>query len=159
MESLSWSDIICTNGPYRPGYVYFIYQPSSALVKIGRTLGLRSRLQALRYENGGALEVLACLSVLDHYACERWLHRCFAHLCDHGEWFHRDAYLDHFVEALVRCDYFLDYHHERQDDSVQFSSEPQTAKLVSLFGIKHRRQYTSVPKWVRELKPTEDENG
>ena len=170
-RELTLSDFVCMNGFYRPGYVYFILQPSSALVKIGRTRSLRTRLRTLQYENGGALEVLVCLSVFDHYACERWLHRCFAHLCDHGEWFHRDEYLDYFVEALIRGDYFLDNRHVEQDDSVQLSTEPQTAKLVNQFGIKQRRYYTEPhgPKWGRSwvrdrqtgelLKPTEDRNG
>lgn len=62
---------------------YLVRHPGTGLIKIGRTRDIRTRLSALECGAGQALTVLG---VIDGDV-ERALHRRFANLREHGEWF------------------------------------------------------------------------
>lgn len=81
-----------------PGTVYFVAAESVALIKIGRTGDVRRRMNALRVASPVHLQLLATIED-PAGTLERELHRRFADLRAHGEWFRADAAIHEFLAA------------------------------------------------------------
>jgi hypothetical protein len=78
--------------------IYFIGRPG--LVKIGRSVDPWARLGKL--QTGAAEPLRMLLTMPGGAAQENALHRRFAHLRVHGEWFRLTADLADFIEASSR---------------------------------------------------------
>jgi hypothetical protein len=91
-------DRIIENTKPRPSsVVYFVAFGSR--VKIGRTTDLDARLKQLQRMNPRKLRLLGY--VAGAAAEEAEIHRRFAHLRKHGEWFRLDSDLKAFVRGLA----------------------------------------------------------
>jgi hypothetical protein len=75
--------------------VYFIHAPSVNLIKIGSSRDPEGRLVALRLLSPVPLEIMSLMG--GGYERETELHRQFAHLRSHGEWFHAARELTRFI--------------------------------------------------------------
>lgn len=82
----------------KQGYIYFVHSPESARVKIGYTTDPDKRIYGLQTASPSALEALAIITgtVVD----ERELHRRFAHLRVHREWFRDCDELREYIATL-----------------------------------------------------------
>lgn len=80
----------------RPGYVYFI--ASETLIKIGFSGAPGVRLKALRSQTGEPLKILA--HAVGWITDEAALHKKFAHLRDHQEWFRPEQELYDVIAAV-----------------------------------------------------------
>lgn len=80
------------------GYVYFVHSPESARVKIGYTTDPDKRIHTLQTASPSALEPLAIIT--GTVADERELHRRFAHLRAHREWFTDCDELREYIATL-----------------------------------------------------------
>jgi hypothetical protein len=76
--------------------VYVIECPAVGVVKIGLSIGVAARLEALRAASPSELSLLVVFTGAGH-AVERWLHRCFADQRTHHEWFRREGLLDQWL--------------------------------------------------------------
>lgn len=79
------------------GYVYFIR--CGDLVKIGFSASPETRLRTLRATSAAPLIVLG--TSYAHKKLERRLHKQFAYLRHHGEWFRRSAALDRMIQIFI----------------------------------------------------------
>ena len=84
----------------RAACVYFVQSAGSGSIKIGRTTNLGQRLLTLQAASGERLSLLAVIETEDHLSVEAGLHRRFANLRLHGEWFRPDVCLLAFIEQL-----------------------------------------------------------
>ena len=84
--------------PAHRAVIYFVQGDTH--VKIGRTTNLTVRLTALQAASPVPLRLLATLT--EGATDEATLHRRFAHLRVHGEWFQQTAELQAFVDAVSR---------------------------------------------------------
>ncbi len=80
------------------GVVYFVRAGADGLIKIGKTKDLASRLRGLQRMSGVALHLLATLD--GGMAKEAEMHRRFAHLRAHGEWFRPGPELLQFLSSV-----------------------------------------------------------
>lgn len=88
-----------TEPPPRPSSVYFIAPESPVRMKIGKANDVRARLRGLQT---GSPERLKIWATMPGDECEeKRLHRRFAHLREHGEWFRYEPELRAFVEGLA----------------------------------------------------------
>lgn len=83
-----------------PDYTYFIQGPDNGLVKIGRTRGTPD-IRFLAIQTVCPVP-LAKLGVIPGATAERDLHRRFAHLREHGEWFRPEPDLLAFIAEEVQ---------------------------------------------------------
>lgn len=100
-----------SEAPATEGYVYVIRDPSTGLIKIGRSIDPWERLERLSREMGNELDLVDYWFTGDCVLAESVAHRKFANSRVHGEWFCLGA---HFaavkVEEIVlaldpgRCD-------------------------------------------------------
>lgn len=67
----------------RPSHTYFVRNPLTKLVKIGKSRDVRGRIKALQTAAGTSLEVIAVIEA----DVEATLHNRFSGLRVHGEWF------------------------------------------------------------------------
>jgi hypothetical protein len=81
-------------------WTYFIIDPETGNIKIGRSYNPQNRLSGIRVTHPGA-DILATLP--DH-SLERELHKRFQHLNVEGEWFSPGDDLIDFIEDLGRPD-------------------------------------------------------
>lgn len=77
------------------GVVYFV--GAGDLVKIGFSTNFPERLTALQIGSPVQLEVIA--TVAGTYSAEKSLHRQFAHLRAHGEWFRNEGKLAEWIRG------------------------------------------------------------
>jgi hypothetical protein len=86
---------------YEDGFVYFLKSPINNMVKIGFTNSLESRrLEDIRLMSPVPLRLLG--TIRGSAATERSLHRRFAELRHHGEWFTIDESLEDFIRSNVK---------------------------------------------------------
>jgi hypothetical protein len=78
--------------------VYFI--AGAGLIKIGISTNITSRFRSIRNSSPVPLELLGSFPGTTMY--EGWLHRKFAHLRRHGEWFEDAAELRDEIERRLR---------------------------------------------------------
>lgn len=82
----------------RTGYVYFLRNPHSGLVKVGCTGDLKTRIKTLERAAGRALELLAVTQSDDMHDTERVIQGCLGGGgWRESEWFKHSARLDAFV--------------------------------------------------------------
>ncbi len=67
------------------GYIYFIKDKSSDLVKIGYSVRPEKRIKNINLQTPGGVTVLAI--IFGGYSAERWLHNLLKHDHVRGEWF------------------------------------------------------------------------
>lgn len=80
-------------------HLYFIYCPTTGLVKIGKATHVRSRLSQIQTGCPTELEVLA---VIRYYGdLEETIHKDFRHLNTRGEWFIFTKEIDIFIDELL----------------------------------------------------------
>jgi hypothetical protein len=79
--------------------VYFIYAPAAGLIKIGHSIRPRTRFSDLVTMSPVPLKLLATID--GGRASERMLHKRFAYLRRHGEWFRACRSLMMFVESYA----------------------------------------------------------
>ena len=79
-----------------PGWVYFVRADDLNIVKIGYTDNLRLRLDTLRGMSPVGLSLIASFQAPPEY--ERSLHKKFAYLRDHGEWFKYTSEIHRFIK-------------------------------------------------------------
>jgi hypothetical protein len=82
-------------------YVYFIEAPGSGLIKIGVADDVASRFRALQLQCADTLTLVGSLVCRERGALERRLHKQFAHLRSHGEWFRPGPDLVDFIGRVV----------------------------------------------------------
>lgn len=82
-----------------PGDVYFIQPESGGLIKVGFSTHVESRFQSLQLTSPVRLRLLATLT--GTRATESELHRQFASLRCHGEWFHPSQELVAFIAGVA----------------------------------------------------------
>lgn len=78
--------------------LYFIQGDISKNIKIGITnIDVENRMYHLQ-----SSDMLTCLKIVPHWSSEeeRVLHKRFAHIRSHGEWFKPDNDLINFIESL-----------------------------------------------------------
>lgn len=80
------------------GYIYFVHSPESARIKIGYTTNPDKRICVLQTASPSALETLAIIPGTVADECE--LHRRFAHLRVHREWFRDCDELREYIASL-----------------------------------------------------------
>lgn len=78
-------------------FVYFVRATPVDLIKIGFTTSIRSRLSNLTTDNACSIALVGLMPVKSK-ASEALLHKQFAALRDHGEWFRPDAKLLKVIE-------------------------------------------------------------
>jgi len=71
----------------RSGCVYFIKDPVTRLIKIGKTSDLNGRLRTLKQKCGGDLELIHSIESEDSCALEKQMHNHFDNKKVIGEWF------------------------------------------------------------------------
>lgn len=81
----------------KPSCVYFLR--SNGLIKIGLTTDLPKRIAALKTASANVIELIA--TVAGDRQLEMKLHKRFAHLRQHGEWFAENDELKGFIEGLL----------------------------------------------------------
>lgn len=81
--------------PQATGFVYFIQGKKTRRVKIGFSVNPTERLRDLQCGSPDKLVLLGC--VHGTVKTERELHKKFAHLHSHGEWFECDTELAQFI--------------------------------------------------------------
>ena len=79
--------------------VYFIESKAAGLIKIGRSVNPVSRFNAIRTMSPDKLVLLGYLP--EEVATENELHKKFAHLRMHGEWFKAAPELREAIERLL----------------------------------------------------------
>lgn len=79
-----------------PGWVYFILADDLGLVKIGHADNVRTRLDSLRGMSPVGLTLIA--TIQGDQILERSLHKKFARLRDHGEWFRYTMEISQFIK-------------------------------------------------------------
>jgi hypothetical protein len=83
----------------KPGFVYFI-RADDGLVKIGIAKDPASRLRNMQTGSAAVLRIIAVHACDSPAAVEAGLHRQFAHLRQHGEWFSPTPELLMFIASL-----------------------------------------------------------
>lgn len=83
-----------------PGWVYFVLADDLGLVKIGYADNVRTRLDTLRGMSPVGLTLLA--RIKGDQVFERSLHKKFAHLKDHGEWFRYTMEMHAYLNSVKR---------------------------------------------------------
>lgn len=83
----------------RESKVYFIESETAGLIKIGRSVNPDSRFNAIRTMSPDKLVLLGYLP--EEVATENELHKKFAHLRMHGEWFEAAPELRKAIEKLL----------------------------------------------------------
>lgn len=83
----------------RESKVYFIESQDSGLIKIGRSHSPADRFKAIKTMSPEKLSLLGCLP--EEVATENELHKRFAHLRAHGEWFEATPELRDAIETLL----------------------------------------------------------
>ena len=86
------------------GYVYFLEAPKSKLIKIGYGSDVKRRVMRLQTGSPERLCILGVLPSMDPINLERHLHRKFADLRVHGEWFKRSPGLTRLLNTLLPVD-------------------------------------------------------
>lgn len=81
--------------PQKTGYVYFARAEGMDLVKVGYARHPASRLETL--QTGSPVELYIWATVPGDIALEKELHKQFAHLRSHGEWFRLSFEIDKFL--------------------------------------------------------------
>lgn len=90
-EALAWAKV--------EHVVYFLHAPDCGLVKIGYSFELWRRVAEIQLLSPARLEILGAMP--GGLRKESELHRRFAHLRSHGEWFHLDDELDRFIGVVA----------------------------------------------------------
>ncbi|GLX90665.1 hypothetical protein Pfra02_32330 [Pseudomonas fragi] len=80
------------------GYVYFVTEPDSDLVKIGYSKNPWARLSELRRSHGVALSVVATVKTVDK--SETTVHAALAEFRADGEWFHKAECIKSLISAV-----------------------------------------------------------
>lgn len=99
------TDVIVTKASITT-YVYFIEEAESGNIKIGVAKTIEKRIKQLQTGNPRTLTAIAfitCKSKPDAHACETFLHKKFASVRLHGEWFNIGRY--HIVKLHKRGNY------------------------------------------------------
>jgi hypothetical protein len=78
----------------QPIYTYIVFNPASKLIKIGKTISVTQRLAALSTSGGSPLEILAVIEGDIEVA----LHKRFAAIRVHGEWFSDDGQIKAYAK-------------------------------------------------------------
>lgn len=82
--------------------IYFLRNPRTGLIKIGRTSYFASRYGELCHETGGPLELLGTMPEEDWQ--ESGLHFAFRKYRTVGEWFQDHAHLRKFIAKYAQAD-------------------------------------------------------
>jgi hypothetical protein len=80
------------------GYVYFVTEPNSNLVKIGYSKNPWARLSELRRSHGVALSVVATVKTVDK--SETTVQAALAEFRADGEWFHKTDCINSLISAV-----------------------------------------------------------
>ena len=88
------------NEKLKKGYVYFIRNPHTELIKIGKTRDVEVRLNQLSYEFKQRLELIGAIPYEDSAKAERKLHVMFGDCRKTGEWF--DIKIEDVAEILEK---------------------------------------------------------
>ncbi|WP_341959220.1 DUF1376 domain-containing protein [Pseudomonas sp. RC10] len=80
------------------GYVYFVTDPSSDLVKVGYSKNPWARLSELRRSHGVALSVVATIKTVEK--SETPVHVALTEFHADGEWFHKTDAIKGLIEAI-----------------------------------------------------------
>ena len=86
-------------------YVYFILDPVSSCVKIGKSNNVKSRMGELQVGNPNELKLLATIFCHDESAAfkfESKLHAAYSHLYLRGEWFKYDGSLQNYISETFK---------------------------------------------------------
>lgn len=88
---------------HAPGFVYFIGNHDTGLIKIGYATDVEQRRRELQCGNAAVLETIATIPAWRED--ERRLHDALAHHRVRGEWFERDAVIALLAagEMQLRC--------------------------------------------------------
>ncbi len=87
----------------RGGYVYFVQDEVTGLIKIGTTNHLRHRIQQLKSEGGRPVKLLGY--IWGRFAKEREMHARFAAFRVQGEWFEPQPELLTFIATAINRGY------------------------------------------------------
>lgn len=79
--------------------VYFIQSVNGGLIKIGVATDVHARLKSIQATCPDRLRVLGLIRCLDHGKTEKILHKKFAALLSHGEWFRPDDALVGWISS------------------------------------------------------------
>ncbi|WP_338576277.1 DUF1376 domain-containing protein [Pseudomonas canadensis] len=80
------------------GYVYFVTDPDSYLVKVGYSKNPWARLSELRRSHGVALSVVATIKTVDK--SETTIHAALAEFREEGEWFRKSDCVNSLISAI-----------------------------------------------------------
>lgn len=80
------------------GYVYFVTEPNSDLVKIGYSKNPWARLSELRRSHGVALSVVATMKTVDK--SETTVHAALSEFREEGEWFRKTECVNSLISAV-----------------------------------------------------------
>ena len=72
---------------------YFIFNPMTNMIKIGKTIDVAHRMRVLSTQSGCELELLHIVDEDVEYE----LHTKFKHIRHHGEWFYDDGQIREFI--------------------------------------------------------------
>lgn len=69
------------------GFIYFMLNETTGLVKIGRTINLNKRKRDIETQSGNSINILFSAYVKNMFSAETFLHRYFKECFVVGEWY------------------------------------------------------------------------